>query len=160
MVGLIFHSDEILKKTEAILIRRFGSIDYQSPVMDFGHTDYYREEFGPDLKRKFLSFKKPIRPQDLAKIKIITNKLEQKLALKGRRRINIDPGYLDMAKLVLASTKDYTHRIYLAKGIYAEITLFYENKSFRAWTWTYPDYQSALYLAVFNRIREIYAQNQ
>jgi len=94
----------------------------------------------------------------LFKIKINTNIIEEKLSKHGLRIINIDPGYLDMAKLILASTKDYKHRIYLDKGIYAEITLFYQNKNFTPWEWTYPDYKSSDYIAIFNHIRALYAE--
>ena len=74
------------------------------------------------------------------------------------RIINIDPGYLDLSKLILASTKDYKHRIYLTKGIYAEVTLFYQDKTFCPWEWTYPDYKTGEYIEIFNRIRQIYAE--
>jgi len=156
VIGFIFKEEGILHKAEGLLKRKFGEIDYESQTLAFTHTDYYEKEFGRDLKKKFISFKKLISPQSLSVIKINTNKIEQKLSRKGLRLINIDPGYLDMAKLVLASTKDYKHRIYLNRGIYAEITLFYENKGFRAWEWTYPDFRTADYIAIFNRIRDIY----
>ncbi|MDD4979970.1 MAG: DUF4416 family protein [Candidatus Omnitrophica bacterium] len=155
--GFIFKEENTLAKAESFLEKKFGRIDFESPLLPFTHTHYYEEEFGKGLKRKFVSFKKLIPPEGLPKIKIATNRIEQKLSRAGLRLINIDPGYLDMAKLVLATTKDYKHRIYLDKGIYAEITLFYEHKDFKAWEWTYPDYKTADYIAVFNRIREIYA---
>lgn len=157
VVGFIFKEEDVLNKAESFLEKRFAKIDFQSQTFPFSHTDYYEKELGKDLKRKFISFKKLISPQTLPKIKIITNKIEQKLSNGILRSINIDPGYLDLSKLILASTKDYKHRIYLAKGIYAEVTLFYQNKTFKAWEWTYPDYKTAEYIAIFNRIREIYA---
>ena len=126
--------------------------------MIFGHTDYYRDEFGEGLSRKFLGFSSLITPEKLSEIKVLTNRIEDKFRKEGRRLINIDPGYLDMAKLVLASTKDFMHRIYLDRGIYAEITLSYQNKSFRSFDWTYPDYRSKEYIDIFNEIREAYRQ--
>lgn len=138
--------------------RRFGEIDFESAVFDFAQTDYYREELGPGLKRQFISFKKLILPERLSKIKNFTNKIERKLSGSGRRRVNIDPGYICLSKLVLASTKDYKHRIYLGGGIYAEITLIYQGKTFVPWECTYPDYRSPEYISVFNRIRENLAQ--
>lgn len=138
------------------LKRKFGRIDFESEILPFSHTDYYAEEFGRDLKRKFISFEKLIPPQSLAQIKIFTNRLEQRLTLNNRRQINIDPGYLNFPKLILASTKDFKHRVYLDKGVFAEITLFYQDKAFRAWEWTYPDYKSPAYLDIFNKIRETY----
>jgi len=158
IIGLIFKKEGSLNKALRILEKGFGKIDFTSLAIEFSHTDYYEQELGKNLKRKFISFKKLISPQNLSKIKAATNSIERKLSVKGSRLINIDPGYLDMAKLILASTKDYRHRIYLDKGIYAEITLFYQNNTFVPWEWTYPDYKSAEYIEIFNRIRQIYAR--
>ena len=158
VVGCIFKKESALSRAELILKRRFGKIDFSSRILPFNHTVYYEKEFGIDLKRKFLSFQKLILPQQLPQIKIITNKIEARLSLDSARQVNIDPGYLDLSKLILASTKDYKHRIYLNKGIYAEVTLFYQDSAFRFWEWTYPDYKTAEYIDIFNRIREIYAQ--
>ncbi len=160
IIGFIFKEEGMLHRAEGLLKRKFGEIDYESQTLAFIHTDYYEKEFGKNLKRKFISFKKLIRPEDLASIKNTTNIIEQKLSQRGLRSINIDPGYLDMAKLILASTKDYRHRIYLNRGIYAEITLFYENGGFCTWEWTYPDYRTADHIAIFNRIRYIYMLEQ
>jgi hypothetical protein len=87
---------------------------------------------------------------------VVTNALEAKLSKEGKRTVNIDPGYIDMAKLVLFSTKDYTHRLYLNKGIFAEVTLYYKDDTFNPWPWTYPDYKSSEYIAIFNHIRGLY----
>jgi len=157
IIAFIFKEEALLNKARAFLEKQFGEIDFESQILSFNHTTYYAEEFGKHLKRRFVSFKKLISPSKLPEIKIITNKLEKKLSKGLKRTINIDPGYLDLAKLVLASTKDYKHRIYLNKGVYSEVTLFYENKSFRPWDWTYPDYKSNEYIAIFNKIRGIYA---
>jgi hypothetical protein len=154
IIGVIFKDQDTLKKADILLERCFGKIDFESQTILFTHTNYYEAEFGKDLKRRFVSFKKPIFPEDLARIKNKTNIIEKRLSIKGNRQINIDPGYLDLSKLVLASTKDYKHRIYLGRGIYAEVTLFYQGKTFKAWEWTYPDYQTQEYIAIFNRIRE------
>jgi len=156
IVGLIYKEESILLKTQTHLIRRFGKIDFTSPAIDFNYTNYYKKEMGTGLKRKFLSFAKLINPESLAKIKIATNAIESKLAKKNLRTINIDPGYLDLAKLVLATTKDFAHRIYLNNGIYAEITLSYKGNTFKESEWTYPDYRTPEYVQIFNNIRTIY----
>lgn len=156
ITGLIFQEEATAQKAKSILTRHLGRIDFQSPVLLFKHTDYYRKEFGANLKRQFLSFQKPIDPARLYQIKILTNKIETKLSVANKRRINIDPGYLTLSKLVLATTKDYSHRIYLNRGIYAEVTLFFEGKRFKPYDWTYPDYQTAEYAEVFHKIRNIY----
>ena len=171
IAGFIFKDKTLYQRAKSAMLRRFGASDFESTIIDFNFTDYYAPEMGTGLKRAFISFKKLIKPNDLAAIKVFTNALEEKLAYKRhtdfsfkagcvlyKRRVNIDPGYVDMAKLVLASTKDYSHRIYLGKGIYAEITLRYQNKSFTHWDWTYPDYRTVEYLAVFNTVRAFYEQ--
>jgi len=159
VIGFIFKEKKALAKSKSLLIKHFGSLDFESRVMPFKLTDYYRDEFGSGLKRVFISFKKLILPQQLSAIKTLANKIEKKFTCANKRAVNIDPGYLNLAKLVLASTKDYAHRIYLGKGIYAEITLFYQGqgKTFRPWQWTYPDYRTEEYILIFNHIREIYS---
>ena len=115
---------------------------------------------GRGLFRVFLSFEKLIDPAGLVDAKLITNMIEDRLAdstqSPRKRPVNIDPGYITAAKLVLASTKDYSHRIYLDKGIYAEITLSYRNKQFMPCDWTYPDYRTGEYIDIFTKIREIF----
>lgn len=156
ITGLIYRDVQNYLTIKPILLRLFGPMDYESPEIDFGPTNYYKQEFGPGLKRKFLSFSGLIDPSKLAEIKATTNKLEFKFSSGSKRTVNIDPGYLDMAKLVLASTKDFCHRIYISKGIFAEVTLVYRKNSFDHWDWTYPDYRTAEYKQIFNDIRKIY----
>ena len=158
LVGFIFAKEEIYFKTKHILEKEFGKSDFESIILPFNHTQYYEKELGLNLKRKFLSFARLILPENLAKIKIITNRLERRLTVKNRRQINIDPGLLCLSKLILATTKNYKHRIYLTKGIYAEVTLYYQDKNFRAWDWTYPDYKTSKYIRIFNTVRTIYSQ--
>ncbi|MFH0855198.1 MAG: DUF4416 family protein [Candidatus Omnitrophota bacterium] len=158
IIGFIFGEKAFFEKAKLDLTRHFGRIDFESGPMPFTVTGYYREEFGEGLSRVFVSFSKFIKPQQISGIKILTNKIEKKLTRESKRLVNIDPGYLDLAKLVLASTKDYVHRIYLNKGIFAEITLFYQDKSFQDWKWTYPDFRSKEYIAMFNQIRKLYAE--
>ncbi|MBU1727663.1 MAG: DUF4416 family protein [Candidatus Omnitrophica bacterium] len=158
VIGFIYKEELPLKKSSDILKRYFGEVDFKSQALEFNLTSYYKEEMGQGLKRKFISFKKLILPQSLPKIKIISNKIETKFSIDKRRVINIDPGYLDLAKLILATTKDYCHRIYINNGIYAEVTLTYQGKSFRPWDWTYPDYRTQEYIGIFNNIREIYSK--
>jgi hypothetical protein len=158
IVGLIYRDPEKYLAIKPYLFRLFGRIDLESDEMLFDYTDYYKKEFGTGLKRRFLSFSRLIRPAKLAEIKVITNKLEKKASIKGDRTVNLDPGYVDMAKLVLASTKDFCHRIYLDRGIFAEITLVYKKDSFTHWDWTYPDYRTKEYIVIFNHIRQLYSQ--
>jgi len=153
---------QLFEAAEASLAGHFGPVDYRSPRLPFAHTTYYEREFGSDLERQFLSFERLIDPGRLAEIKLLTNALEEQLGEPGcrtspvRRRINLDPGYIAEAKLVLATTKNYDHRIYIGRGIYAEVTLVYREKDFRPCPWTYPDYRSEEYLEVFRAVRRIY----
>ncbi len=158
IIGFIFNQEKARERAKEILEKRFGRIDFTSETLLFTHTDYYEKEFGIGLKREFIAFKRLILPSSLPEIKIIANRIEKKLSQNHKRLVNIDPGYLDLAKLVLASTKDFMHRIYLNKGVYAEITLSYQAKAFKSWDWTYPDYRTDKYAAIFNQIREIYAK--
>ncbi|MEW6088149.1 MAG: DUF4416 family protein [bacterium] len=141
---------------EEKLAGKFGDIDSKSEIFDFNYTDYYEKEMGKDLKKRFISFEKLIEPPELADIKIFTNHVESQYLKDNKRRVNIDPGYLTLAKLVLASTKDYSHRIYLKSGIYAEVTLFYQDNEFRCLPWTYPDYKSEFGLSFFKKARSVY----
>ncbi len=156
IIGLIAKDEAFFLKTQKTLEKRFATIDFKSDCLNFNYTDYYKEELGASLKRQFLSFKKLINPANLYKIKLYTQRVEKFFSQAGKRKINIDPGYLDLAKLVLATSKDFSHRIYLAKGIYAEITLIYKNGGFQHLDWTYPDYRTDSYKKIFDTIRHIY----
>jgi hypothetical protein len=157
ITGLIYKDEAVFIKARNKLIRKFGKIDFEAGPIDFNYTDYYEAEMGRGLKRRFISFAKLIPICDLYCIKLFTNRLEEKLSVAGLRTINIDPGYIDLAKLVLATTKDYAHRIFLQKGIFAEITLTYRKDTFSRNEWTYPDYCTKEYIDIFNQIRKLYA---
>jgi hypothetical protein len=148
----------LFTRAEEILCETYGPVDYVSGELAFDHTDYYRDEFGAGLRRKFLAFEQLIDPGQLAAIKRHTNDIERMLGSDEGRRINLDPGYLSGAKLVLASTKNHSHRIYLAQGIYAEVTLIYRGGAFGTLPWTYPDYASEPYLEILRAIRSIYLE--
>ncbi len=155
--GIITNKEELFSSAEKILIKKFGCLDSTSQVFDFNLTDYYREEMGEPLKRKFFSFVRLIPAEKLPEIKIYTNALEKKLsAHSSKRDINIDPGYISLSKLVLATTKNFAHRIYSGKGIFNEVTLYYKDNGFCPGPWTYPDYKTEPHIAFFNKIRKIY----
>ena len=160
IIGMIAVDASLFAPVEEPLSQRLGNIDFRSDVIPFDYTDYYTKEMGSDLTRKFVSFEKLIKPEEMVEIKYFTNDLEKEFLYPDTelRRINLDPGYVSAAKLVLASTKDHIHRIHLRDGIYAEITLRMEKNTFRSWQWTYPDYRSEKYIGIFNEIRRIYME--
>ncbi len=161
IAGMLFSEDDVFLEAERALSERFGDVDYRSPLMPFEWTDHYTEEMGPGLKRRFISFKGLIYPDELADAKAAAMEAEKRFSSPpGGRRINIDPGYVEGAKLVLATTKNYDHRICLRNGIYAEVTLHYRGRSFIPWEWTYPDYRSREYIDIFNHIRKIYLESE
>ena len=140
LVSVISSSAESINKTLSELEDYYGILDFVSPLLPFNYTDYYCAEMGKVLSRRFASFDRLIRQEDLASIKVQTNLLEDEKTVEGNRLVNIDPGYLLAERLVLASGKNYAHRIYLSNGIYADLTLIYRDKNYQPLAWTYPDY--------------------
>jgi len=136
---------------------KFNGTDLVSDIWPFDKTDYYQDQTGPNILRQFVSIEKLIRPGKLAKIKHRTNKLEQKLAarlsLPLPRPVNLDPGIIEPSKLVLATTKNYSHRIYIGKRIYAEVTLVFDKGVWRPLEHTYPDYRQQCYFDFFTKVR-------
>ncbi len=156
IVGMFTAQERLLAAACAQLVEAYGPVDHVSPVWPFEFTTYYTEEFGEGLLRQFLSFQSLLDPARLPEVKLRTNDLEQRFAVEGRRQINLDPGYIDLSKLVLATTKNHQHRLYLGQGIYGEVTLRFTRKSFRPWEWTYPDYHTDEYIRFFNEVRQTY----
>ena len=156
--GLIYAPAINLARVFKILTQTFSPLDFESEAIPFNFTNYYQKEMGKNLRRKFVTFRDLIEPDKLKRAKSLTNQIEAKFLSRGGRTINLDPGYVDTARLVLATTKDYSHRIYLGGGIFAEVTLDYRNGAFMPREWTYPDYETGEYIKIFNQIREIYAQ--
>jgi len=159
VVGMISGEESLFEQAEKKLTQKFGLVDFTSPLLPFNCTDYYKKKMQMNLKRKFISFASLIGPEKIVEIKLFTNRLEENFFRphSKQRRLNLDPGYITLAKLVLATSKNFQHRIYLGKGIYAEITLRYKRgKGFTCWEWTYPDYRSKEYIEIFDHLREIY----
>jgi hypothetical protein len=156
IVGMFTAQERLLAASRAELVDTYGPVDHVSPVWPFEFTTYYAEEFGQGLLRQFLSFQSLLDPARLPEVKLRTNALEQRSTVDGRRQINLDPGYIDLSKLVLATTKNHQHRLYLGQGIYGEVTLRFTRKSFRPWEWTYPDYRTDEYIQFFNEVRQTY----
>ena len=141
-------------------IEKFHSpIDLRSEVYDFTKfTPYYNHEMGERLDKCFVSFLHLFIPENLPSVKMSTNRLEENYISNKKRQINIDPGYITQAKLVLATTKNYSHRIYLGLGIFGDVHMQYQNKSYRPQSWTYPDYRDKQNVEFFNATRRRYLE--
>lgn len=144
--------------------QRWGPVALESPAFEFSETGYYRASMGEGLLKQFFAFEQLIDPERLVEVKLQTNDWEAEYAALGRheepRPLNLDPGYLTLAKLVLASTKDHWHRLYLGRGIYAELTLHFRGGRWRTSEWTYPDYQREDFHAFFTACRDFLKSRQ
>jgi hypothetical protein len=159
IMSIIFSSEDLILGVLKDICDQFGQIDFISEWFSFSHTKYYEKEMGPNLKRKFISFDKLISMDCLPWVKERTNELELRYSdISGKRKVNIDPGILTVQNLVLSTGKPASHRIYLGKGIYGDLTLIYRSKTFTSLEWTYPDYASREIIELFNgmRLRYLY----
>jgi hypothetical protein len=157
-VALLAAQAAILMDVERDLAAILGDIDDRSEVKPWVESWYYEKEMGAGLLRRFISFAPLSAPDQIARIKLRTQEIERnyRRPLSGGRRVNIDPGYLDVFKVVLASTKNASQRVYLHSGIYAETTLHYNNGAFHGLPHTYPDYVWPETLAFLGRLRSVY----
>ena len=157
IIGLIMKDRALFEPLSAELVNGFGSVDLVSSWMPFDYTTYYQPEMGAPLYRRLLTFKKLIDQGKLPEIKLTTNRLEHSFSRNGKRRVNIDPGYLLYERFVLASGKNFSHRIYIGRGIYADLTLIYQRGNFEKLPWTYPDYADEPMAAFLRQVRRKYA---
>ena len=160
--GVLVADRALIPNVRDRLATLYGTIDHESPVIPFDFTDYYTAEMGDIIDRVFFSFEPLIDADRLAEIKRQTNVLEEEMAAANapaggpKRPVNLDPGYIEHAKVILASTKNFYHRMYIGRGIFAEVTMHFRNNTFQFFPWTYPDYQSRDYQEFFLRMRHIY----
>lgn len=147
--------EQIITELEQIQLH----VELKSEIYEFSKfTSYYELEMGDKLKKCFFACRELIVPETLPSIKVNTNALEEKYELDKRRRINIDPGYITQAKLVLATTKNYSHRIYIGRGIFGDVHMHFSDKSYRSQPWTYPDYKDEKNVTFFNDVRQRYLE--
>ncbi len=156
VIGVITGDMALFDPISLELAGNYGPVDIISGWMPFDYTDYYESEMGSNLHRRMMTFKQLIHQEELKAIKLATNRIEQAYIDNGRRRVNIDPGYLLHERFVLASGKNFSHRIYIGDGIYADLTLIYQRGGFVALPWTYPDYADKPMLELLTRIRNKY----
>jgi hypothetical protein len=153
--GLIGSEDRFAEALTCLELE-FGTVDFWSRPAPFDFSDYYRDEMGPDLTRKWMAFTGLKERAYLALAKHIAVGIEERLARHGSRTVNIDPGYIDDAQVVLSTAKNYAHRIYIGMGYYAEPALVYVKGCFRPLEWTYPDYKSPAAIEFFRKARTSY----
>ena len=155
----MYQEEALLERAVIGLEKRYGRALLRSPVFDFTFTDYYTEEMGLGLKKVFVGFEKTISPDELAQVKLFANSLEEKYAFidkeAKKRTLNIDPGYVGEGKVVLASTKNRSQRIYLGRGVFAEVTLLFKGGVYLPLPWTYPDYKTPLACSFFQSFKNL-----
>jgi len=157
IIGILAADKRCLEAAVEAVTNQFGEADLVSDVWPFDQTDYYKNQTGDHILKQFVSIEELINPGSLAEIKHKTNKLEQKLAEQLQtelpRPLNFDPGLVEPSKLVLATTKNYAHRIYIGKHIYAEVTLFFDKGRWQSFQYTYPDYKQGHYFDFLDKVR-------
>ncbi len=157
IIGILAADQQCLTAAIDTIKAKFGKIDLLSETWPFDQTDYYKDQTGPNILRMFVTIEKLIDPGKLAKIKHKTNKLEQNLAFQLNRDfyrpVNLDPGLIEPSKLILATTKNYSHRIYIGQKMYAEVTLLYDKGTWQPLPYTYPDYKQQCYFDFLTKVR-------
>jgi len=156
VISLFMNDKGILKEILPLLEERFSGIEMISPWFDFDYTDYYYKEMGSPLFRRVIVIKDLIEQAELGGIKETSNALERQWEINGKRSLNIDPGYLLLSRFILATGKDYSHRIYLDRGIYADLTLIYRKGGYQPLEWTYPDYAGTEMSGFLGKVRQKY----
>jgi hypothetical protein len=154
--GVLYSDKKYYREAYSALQSAFGEVIMETPQLQWDYSGYYKEEMGSPIMRRFLFFREPMMPDVLADSKRKTIDIESSLSIDGKRQVNLDPGYLTPAKVVLASTKDYSHRIYLRDGIYAEATLIFKGKQFVPHVHTYNDYKDEKFQRFFLLGREMF----
>jgi hypothetical protein len=156
-VGMVSRDTALIEEACTKLEETLGPSDMKSPVWKWEHTNYYLKEMGSGLKRQFIFFKRLVNPGIMPDLKLKTIEMENKrLNADGGRRINLDPGYLDSARVLLVSAKDFSHRVYIGKGIYGEVTLVYSGNDYQILPYTYPDFRFREYQDLFREARRLY----
>ncbi len=158
IMSVIATDGQLFPEVSEVLAASYGGVDFESDTLPFDCTQYYTPEMGEGLLRRFYTFRPLIPRELLVRIKRETNERETQFAAAGKRRVNLDPGYISAEHLILATTKGYTHRPYLGEGIYADLTLIYRDGEFRPLEWTYPDYASFQIREILQGIRKRYLQ--
>ena len=162
IVGVIYSDKETLDKAMKMLTDAFGEVDCVCEEFSFSEefSNYYDGELGGEGLRRIYSFKDTVDPSRQAEIKELTNEFERILSVDGNRKINLDPGFINHGRLMLATTKAAGFRIPLARGIYTELTLFWARGEWHKFPWSYRDYQSERVQKFLTKVRGIYLEDR
>ncbi len=157
-VAILFPTSEALAAGKQELSALWGAFDFEGQDHLFDMTDYYEPEMGAPLYRRLVAFEELMPPTALVEMKLRCNRIEESLANDGKRIVNLDAGYLDHNKVVLASAKGFGQKIYLDKGIYADFVGRYKHGRYQPFDWTFPDFKDGRYDKELLTIRQIYLQ--
>jgi hypothetical protein len=155
-IGVLTSNPAIISETRQLIESVHGPIDLVSDLFSFSVTDYYDAEMGSNLLRAFLCLETLIDPGNLVRLKYFCTEIEERFKQNGRRIINLDPGYMDYHKIVLASFKYGGFKIYLSEGVYGDMTLYYSKGRFFPFDWGFPDFRQGLYDRFLLRVRQLY----
>jgi hypothetical protein len=156
VVSVLTPHQDLVADAAGRLVPELGPVEEQIGPLPFGYTSYYDKEMGPGIERWLWSFRNLVDLGELARIKLLTNALEDRYSESGNRRMNLDPSLMTLGNFVLATGKNNAHRIYLRDGVFGDLTLIYKGGSYRPLSWTYPDYADPSMIAILNGIRERY----
>jgi len=142
LVSVIYREEDRFRRVLTRLQGIFGEVERTSGPFPFNLTDYYEREMGAPLHRRFVVLGEPVSRDTLATTKVLLEDLEREYSEDGRRTVNLDPGLVTEENFLLATAKNYSHRVYLKDGVFADLTLVYRKGEYRPLPWTYPDYAS------------------
>src|ERR1041385_4514381 len=159
-VAVLYRDDDALARTRELITVRVGPIDYEGGDHPFEDTDYYAEEMGRGLRRRLFSISTLLSPEEIVDVKLASIGIERDLrGPQGARRVNLDPGYLDVHKVVLASVKPGGLKVHLGRGVFADVVLRYEKGHFLPFSWTFVDFRTGAYEPELIRMREVYKRD-
>lgn len=156
IAAVLYQSEKALEKAYGIMAETFSTIDFKGDCLPFVESDYYGPEMGSDLLRGIISFERLVNPGSLASLKLQARALEDRLRNAEGRTVNIDIGYLDMFKVVLASFKARSNKIYLSDGVWADWIMYFESGEYQTFLWSFPDFKSGIYDPALKSIRNRY----
>ena len=156
--GFMWNAAVDIRPAIQIIQQNWGRFDAKTPEFDFSHTQYYLDEFGDHLKKQYVSFERMVSIDDIPDIKILSNEIEERFIHNGSRSVNIDPGYVADAKILMATTKNLAHRTYIGKNIFADLQLIFRRQTYEPTPWTFADMREPRMIEFFNGVREKYIE--